>query len=96
MSEVFQVNLGGLIVKIEFSNDSFVRHNIRVEEVFEALAVVVDDHPQPNSRRGNPREIQIGYTQSGVLLEIGIEYLAIDHFNIYHVDDCRQHYKDQL
>ena len=83
-------------MKIEFSGDSFKRHSVTPQQVFEALAVVVDEHSQEDSKRGNPREIQIGFTQSGVLLEIGIEYLDVDHFNIYHVDDCREYYKDRL
>ncbi len=66
---------------------------IEVQEVFASdLSFAEDLEP---SGRGNDRAMVIGWTQSGRILEIGIEYFETeDREHIFHAMDAGKGYKE--
>ena len=69
-----------------FNKESLVRHRVSVNECLEVVMnpLSVPLTEEIHSSRGNPRELYIGFTFTGRLLEVGVEYMAGDRWHVYH------------
>lgn len=82
--------------KTSYDDSNLAKHGITKEEVKEVFAsdltFPMDLDP---SDRGNNRAMLIGWTQSGRILEIGIEYFDDeDREHIFHAMDAGKQYKN--
>lgn len=61
---------------ISFNDDSFSRHKISHREALEVIRnPSTKSFSLQDSKEGNDCEMYVGFTDSGCLLEIGVEYL---------------------
>jgi uncharacterized DUF497 family protein len=78
-----------------FEDDNINKNGVtrrEIQEVFESDLSIADDL-EP-SERGNDRAMIIGWTYSGRILEIGIEYFEYeDREHIFHALDAGKDYK---
>ncbi|MBX9721611.1 MAG: hypothetical protein K2X81_09470, partial [Candidatus Obscuribacterales bacterium] len=54
------------------------------------------EFPLPESRRGNPRLMFIGFTTAGRCLEIGVEFLSEESWLVFHANDITKQYAKLL
>ncbi len=71
----------------------YVIHRLTAQEADEVYATGKDFDLQP-SANGNDRIMVVGWTSSGRLLEVGIEYMAHGHDHIFHTSDATKPYRD--
>ena len=70
-----------------YNDESIAGHGLTRQDVHQAL----DDParmkiPQKESNRGNQRAMFIGETETSTLLQVGVEYLSVTKWHIYHCD----------
>ena len=80
-------------MKTIYNCDSLNKHNITKEEVDQVYAMGKGFDLNP-SLKGNDRVIVVGWTATGRLLEIGIEYLADGNEYIFHANEATKHYQN--
>jgi len=81
------------MTKLTYNFDSLDRHGIAILDVDEVMATGIWEE-MPPSERGNARLMFIGFTSSGRLLEIGVEYFDEDDIeHVFHTDDATRHYR---
>jgi hypothetical protein len=76
-----------------YNLESLDRHGVLPEEADDVLATGIWEE-MPPSERGNERLMFVGFTASGRLLEVGIEYF--DHEereHIFHANDATTYYR---
>lgn len=79
--------------RFEFNHDSLLRHDVTEHEIKQAIAdPFVIDVEEGFSKSGFPRVMWVGYTESGRLLEVGIEYKENCDF-VYHADNAQAKYR---
>jgi hypothetical protein len=80
-------------VRTTYNYESLRRHKVTEEEADEVYAdgLDFDLDPSPN---GNDRIMVVGWTGTGRLLEVGIEYLPENSEHIFHTSDATRHYKE--
>jgi hypothetical protein len=81
------------VVKITYNYESLDRHGITEQEADEVYATGKDFDLEP-SASGNDRIMVVGWTSSGRLLEIGIEYLPHGHDHMFHASDATKSYRE--
>lgn len=79
-------------MKTTYNYESLHRHNVTDEEADEVYANGLDFDLEP-SPDGNDRIMVVGWTGTGRLLEIGIEYLPDGDEQIFHATDATRYYR---
>ncbi len=74
-----------------YNLESLERHGVSPGDVDEAMATGIWEE-LPSSERGNDRLMFIGFTASGRLLEVGVEYFD-DMEHVFHANDATNHYR---
>jgi hypothetical protein len=81
------------MAKTTYNQESLDRHNISRAEADEVLATGIWDE-MSGSERGNDRLMFVGFTASGRLLEIGVEYFDDeDREHVFHGNDATACYR---
>ena len=80
-------------MRTSYNHESLDRHGISKEEVDESYATG-KDFDLPSSANGNDRIMVVGWTASGRLLEIGIEYWTNGDEYIFHAMDATRYYSE--
>ncbi len=77
------------MVEYYFNEKNLAKHGITPQEVEEAIDDDnASDYPLKPSRDGNDRAMIVGETLMGRRIEIGIEFVDDEIWNIYHAMDA--------
>lgn len=81
---------------LSFDERSLLKHAITLEEVLQVLSSDLSFAVElPPSKYGNLRTIVVGWTYSGRVLEIGIEYL-VDCEHVFHAMGAGKRYRAEF
>ena len=81
------------MTRITYNFDSLNRHEIGPPDIDEVMASGIWEE-MPPSIHGNSRLMFIGFTSSGRLLEVGVEYFDYeDREHVFHTNDATSHHK---
>lgn len=77
-----------------YSLSSLRKHSVTINEVVEVLAGDPIDSDLSEGSSNNVRVMFVGFTYTGRLLEIGIEYLSDDVDHVFHAMDATKYYRE--
>ncbi len=81
------------MIKTTYNLDSLDRHGISTADADDVIATGIWEELAP-SEKGNDRLMFVGFTSSGRLLEVGVEYFDADNLeHVFHADDATSHYR---
>jgi hypothetical protein len=78
---------------VTYDHDNLRKHRTTPDEADEVLANDPLDFTLTSSRTGNTRVMFIGFTYTGRLLEIGVEYRSAYHEHVFHGMRARKIYR---
>ena len=77
-----------------YNNKSLAKHNVTQQEVDQVVASFRSVWiPMSKSTRGFERVMIVGFTNSGRLLEVGVELFLNDDLHYFHADNATKVYK---
>lgn len=80
-------------MKTTYNHESLSSHVVSIAEADDVYATGKDFDLDP-SECGNDRIMVVGWTASGRLLEVGIEYLPDGNEHIFHASGATQEYEN--